>query len=154
MAKNYFRRYIWLIELINRKGYISFREISDAWSRSPLNETGAPLSERTFFNHKDAIAGMFGIEILNDRSLGFYIGRSDVGNDETADWMLHTLCMNNLLQENSDMRDRILVDRVPSSEKFLTNVISAMRDSKTIMLYYQSFRHPEPHGFNVRPYCV
>ena len=36
MAKNYFRRYIWLIELINRKGYISFREISDAWSRSPL----------------------------------------------------------------------------------------------------------------------
>ena len=154
MAKNYFRRYIWLIELINRKGYISFREISDAWSRSPLNETGAPLSERTFFNHKDAIFDTFGIEILNDRSLGFYIGHSDVGNDETADWMLHTLCMNNLLQENSDMRDRILVDRVPSSEKFLTNVISAMRDSKTIMLYYQSFRHPEPHGFNVRPYCV
>lgn len=151
MAKNYFRRYIWLIELINRKGYISFREISDAWSRSPLNETGAPLSERTFFNHKDAIFDTFGIEILNDRSLGFYIGHSDVGNDETADWMLHTLCMNNLLQENSDMRDRILVDRVPSSEKFLTNVISAMRDSKTIMLYYQSFRHPEPHGFNVRP---
>lgn len=154
MAKNYFRRYIWLIELINRKGYISFREISDAWSRSPLNETGAPLSKRTFFNHKDAIFDTFGIEILNDRSLGFYIGHSDVGNDETADWMLHTLCMNNLLQENSDMRDRILVDRVPSSEKFLTNVISAMRDSKTIMLYYQSFRHPEPHGFNVRPYCV
>lgn len=61
MAKNYFRRYIWLIELINRKGYISFREISDAWSRSPLNETGAPLSERTFFNHKDAIFGTFGI---------------------------------------------------------------------------------------------
>lgn len=109
MAKNFFKRYIWLVDLINRRKYVSFKEISEAWMRSPLNETGDPLSERTFFNHKDAIAGMFGIEILNDRSLGFYIGRSDVGSDETSDWMLHTLCLNNVLHENADMKDRILM---------------------------------------------
>ncbi|HBH09524.1 MAG TPA: WYL domain-containing protein [Rikenellaceae bacterium] len=154
MAKNYFKRYIWLVDLINRRGPISFRDISDAWRRSPLNETGDPLSERTFFNHKDAIAGMFGIEILNDRSLGFYIGHTDVGNDDTGDWMLHALCMNNVLQENSDMKDRIIVEKIPSSEKFLTEVISAMRDSRVISLCYQSFRRPEPHCFNVSPYCV
>ena len=122
--------------------------------RSPLNETGDPLSERTFFNHKDAIAGMFGIEILNDRSLGFYIGRSDVGSDETSDWMLHTLCLNNVLHENADMKDRILMEKVPSSERFLTDIISAMRDFRVISLCYQNFRHPEPFCFNVRPYCV
>lgn len=154
MAKNYFKRYIWLVDLINRRKYVSFKEISEAWMRSPLNETGDPLSERTFFNHKDAIAGMFGIEILNDRSLGFYIGRSDVGSDETSDWMLHTLCLNNVLHENADMKDRILMEKVPSSERFLTDIISAMRDFRVISLCYQSFRHPEPFCFNVRPYCV
>lgn len=154
MAKNYFKRYIWLVDLINRRKYVSFNEISEAWMRSPLNETGDPLSERTFFNHKDAIAGMFGIEILNDRSLGFYIGRSDVGSDETSDWMLHTLCLNNVLHENADMKDRILMEKVPSSERFLTDIISAMRDFRVIRLCYQSFRHPEPFCFNVRPYCV
>ena len=154
MAKNYFKRYIWLVDLINRRKYVSFKEISEAWMRSPLNETGDPLSERTFFNHKDAIAGMFGIEILNDRSLGFYIGRSDVGSDETSDWMLHTLCLNNVLHENADMKDRILMEKVPSSERFLTDIISAMRDFRVIRLCYQSFRHPEPFCFNVRPYCV
>ena len=154
MAKNFFKRYIWLIDLINRRKYVSFKEISEAWRRSPLNETGEPLSERTFFNHKDAIAGMFGIEILNDRSLGFYIGRSDVGSDETSDWMLHTLCLNNMLHENADMKDRILMEKVPSSERFLTDIISAMRDFRVISLCYQSFRHPEPFCFNVRPYCV
>ncbi len=154
MAKNFFKRYIWLVDLINRRKYVSFKEISEAWMRSPLNETGDPLSERTFFNHKDAIAGMFGIEILNDRSLGFYIGRSDVGSDETSDWMLHTLCLNNVLHENADMKDRILVEKVPSSERFLTDIISAMRDFRVIILCYQSFRHPEPFCFNVRPYCV
>lgn len=154
MAKNFFKRYIWLVDLINRRKYVSFKEISEAWMRSPLNETGDPLSERTFFNHKDAIAGMFGIEILNDRSLGFYIGRSDVGSDETSDWMLHTLCLNNVLHENADMKDRILMEKVPSSERFLTYIISAMRDFRVISLCYQSFRHPEPFCFNVRPYCV
>lgn len=154
MAKNFFKRYIWLVDLINRRKYVSFKEISEAWMRSPLNETGDPLSERTFFNHKDAIAGMFGIEILNDRSLGFYIGRSDVGSDETSDWMLHTLCLNNVLHENADMKDRILMEKVPSSERFLTDIISAMRDFRVIRLCYQSFRHPEPSCFNVRPYCV
>lgn len=154
MAKNFFKRYIWLVDLINRRKYVSFKEISEAWRRSPLNETGEPLSERTFFNHKDAIAGMFGIEILNDRSLGFYIGRSDVGSDETSDWMLHTLCLNNVLHENADMKDRILMEKVPSSERFLTDIISAMRGSRVISLCYQSFRHPEPFCFNVRPYCV
>ena len=154
MAKNFFKRYIWLVDLINRRKYVSFKEINEAWMRSPLNETGDPLSERTFFNHKDAIAGMFGIEILNDRSLGFYIGRSDVGSDETSDWMLHTLCLNNVLHENADMKDRILMEKVPSSERFLTDIISAMRDFRVISLCYQSFRHPEPYSFNVRPYCV
>lgn len=154
MAKNFFKRYIWLVDLINRRKYVSFKEISEAWMRSPLNETGDPLSERSFFNHKDAIAGMFGIEILNDRSLGFYIGRSDVGSDETSDWMLHTLCLNNVLHENADMKDRILMEKVPSSERFLTDIISAMRDFRVIRLCYQSFRHPEPFCFNVRPYCV
>lgn len=154
MAKNFFKRYIWLVDLINRRKYVSFKEINEAWMHSPLNETGDPLSERTFFNHKDAIAGMFGIEILNDRSLGFYIGRSDVGSDETSDWMLHTLCLNNVLHENADMKDRILMEKVPSSERFLTDIISAMRDFRVIRLCYQSFRHPEPFCFNVRPYCV
>lgn len=143
-----------MVDLINRRKYVSFKEISEAWMRSPLNETGDPMSERTFFNHKDAIAGMFGIEILNDRSLGFYIGRSDVGSDETSDWMLHTLCLNNVLHENADMKDRILMEKVPSSERFLTDIISAMRDFRVISLCYQNFRHPEPFCFNVRPYCV
>ncbi len=154
MAKNFFKRYIWLIDLINRSGYISFKEISDAWRRSPLNETGSPLSERTFFNHKDAIADIFGIEILNDRGLGFHIRQSDIAGDETGNWMLHTLSLNNLLHENADMKDRILLDKVPSSERFLTETISAMRDFKVICLYYQNFWSTKPSCFRVRPYCV
>ena len=154
MAKNFFKRYIWLVDLLSRRKYISLQDISDEWRKSPLNDTHAPLSERTFFNHRDAIFDIFGIEIKNDRSLGFYIASSDMDGDSTAQWMLHTLCLNNVLQENADMKNRILVEKAPSSEKHLTEVISAMRAGKVISLTYQSFYHREPSTFNVWPYCV
>ncbi len=154
MAANFFKRYIWLIDLINRRGYIPFKEISEEWRRSPLNETGSPLSERTFFNHKAAVEEMFGIEIKNDRALGFYIHGTDFEKDSTLNWMLNTLCMNNLLQENADMKDRILVEAIPSSRKFLSEVISAMRSGRVVSLTYQSFNNPEPHTYPVQPYCV
>ena len=154
MAKNFFKRYIWLVDLLSRRKYISLQDISDEWRKSPLNDTHAPLSERTFFNHRDAIFDIFGIEIKNDRSLGFYIASSDIDGDSTGQWMLHTLCLNNVLQENADMKNRILVEKAPSSEKHLTEVISAMRAGKVISLTYQSFYHQEPSTFNVWPYCV
>ena len=154
MAKSFFKRYIWLVDLLSRRGYISLKEISDEWQKSPLNDTHSPLSERTFFNHRDAIFDILGIEIRNDRSLGFYIASSDMDGNSTGEWMLHTLCLNNVLQENADMRNRILVEKAPSSEKFLTEVISAMRAGRVISLTYQSFYRPEPSTFSVRPYCV
>ena len=43
MAKNYFNRYVWLIDTINRHGHISRKELSDLWEDSPLNETGEEL---------------------------------------------------------------------------------------------------------------
>ena len=142
------------MDLLSRRKYISLHDISDEWRKSPINDTHAPLSERTFFNHRDAIFDIFGIEIKNDRSLGFYIASSDIDSDSTGQWMLHTLCLNNVLQENADMKNRILVEKAPSSEKHLTEVISAMRAGKVISLTYKSFYHQEPSTFNVWPYCV
>lgn len=154
MAKNFFKRYIWLVDLLRRRGYISLKEISDEWQKSPLNGTRERLSERTFFNHRDAISDIFGIEIKNDRTLGFYIASSDMDGDSTAQWMLHALCLNNVLQENADMKNRILAEKAPSGDKYLTEVISAMRAGKVINLTYRSFSRPEPSTFQVRAYCV
>ena len=78
MAKNYFDRYVWLIDTINRHGHISFKEISYLWAHSRVNKLGENyLPERTFHNHREAILDTFGIEIKCDRSLGYYIANSE-----------------------------------------------------------------------------
>lgn len=156
MAKNYFDRYVWLIDTINRRGPIPFKEISYLWSRSSTNTLGESyLPERTFHNHREAIQDTFGIEIKCDRSTGYYIAN---GADEEADgvrkWLLESLSMNNLLNETKGMRDRILFEKIPSSQKWLSVIVNAMRDGKVVEITYQSFWRDEPSAFNVEPYCL
>ena len=155
MAKNYFNRYVWLIDTINRHGHISREEISRLWERSRLNETGEELYERTFHNHRTAILETFGIEIKCDRSLGYYIANSDdLEGNGLRQWLLESLSLNNLMNESSDMRDRILFEKIPSSRRWLPVFVNAMRDGKAVEITYQSFRRDAPNTFTIHPYCL
>ena len=155
MAKNYFNRYVWLIDLINRYGYITLTEISRQWERSSLNEDRSPLAERTFHNHRLAIEDTFGIEIKCDRSLGYHIVNSDdLEGNGIRQWLLESLSMNNLLNESADLRDRILFEKIPSSQKWLPVIVNALRDGKAVEITYQSFRRDEPSTFTIHPYCL
>ena len=156
MAKNYFDRYVWLIDVINRHGHIPFNEISYLWAHSPLNKLGENyLPERTFHNHRQAILDTFGIEIKCDRSLGYYIANSDdLEGDEVRQWRLESLSMSNLLNETKEMRDRILFERIPSSQKWLSVIVNAMRDGKAVEITYQGYGRNHPSTFTTYPYCL
>lgn len=111
---------------------------------------------RTFHNHREAIFDTFGIEIKCDRSLGYYIANSDdLEADGIRQWLLESLSMNNLLNETKkDMRDRILFEKIPSSQKWLPVIVNAMRDGKQIEMTYQSFWKDEPCTYKAKPYCL
>lgn len=156
MAKNFFKRYVWLIDTIYRNGYISFDDISRKWAHSSVNEAGEGyLPERTFFNHIEAIRDMFGIEIKCDRSRGYYIANSeDLEEDGIRAWLLQSMSLNNMLSECSNLRDRILFEEIPSSQKWLALFVDAMRDNKSVEITYQSFTNEEPYTFSINPYCL
>ena len=156
MAKNYFDRYVWLIDTINRHGHISKHDIDELWWRSPLNEKrDRELPERTFHNHREAILDTFGIEIKCDRSLGYYIANSeDLEADGIKQWLMESLSMSNLLNESKDMRDRILFEKIPSSQRWLSTIVNTMRDGKAIEMTYQTFWQDEPSTFTAHPYCL
>ncbi len=155
MAKNYFNRYVWLTDTIRRAGHITMQEISDEWERSALNDTGMPLAERTFFNHRDAIRDTFGIEIKNDRSLGYYIANTgDIGSDSLREWMFDSLALNSLLNESAGLSGRILFEKVPSSMGWLKDIIQAMKEGYALEMTYQSFWRDSSNTFETHPYCL
>ena len=156
MAKNYFERYIWLIDTVRVHEPISFKRISDFWEDCPLNDRrGEPLSNRTFFNHLEAIYEMFNIEIKCNRARGYYIvNDNELEGNDLKQWLLESLSLNNLLNESRDMKDRIIFEKIPSSQKWLTTIVKAMREGRAIKITYKSFWRDEESTFVAYPYCL
>ncbi len=153
MAKNFFNRYVWLLDTIRRAGHISLEDISRKWELSSLNDSGEPLPERTFHNHRAAILDTFGIEIANNRSLGYYI--SDKNDDDALkQWMLESLSLNNLLNESKSIQGQILFERTPSNSTYVTDIIEAMKEHHPIRMTYQSFHRDLSNTFTSKPYCL
>ena len=156
-APNLFNRYVWLVDIIYRKGRITFEEINECWQRSLLNLDGEDIPLRTFHNHRKAIEQMFDINIECDKRNGY---RYHIENTEDMEkggvraWLLNTFAVNNLINESHKLKQRILFEQIPSGQKYLTPIIEAMRDGLTIEMAYQSFWRNEPNTFEVHPYCI
>lgn len=152
-----FNRYVWLVDTIYRAGRISFEEINDRWKHSSLNDTEEDLPLKTFHNHKNAIQQMFDINIECDRRGGYlyYIEHAeDMERGGVRTWLLNTFAVNHLINESHHLKRRILFEEIPSGQRFLTQIIEAMRDSLTMDMNYQSFWNEKPTQFEVEPFCV
>ena len=154
MAKNYFNRYVWLIDTIQQHGYITLSDLSKQWQRSALNEDGSPLPERTFFNHRDAILDTFGIEIKFDKTLGYHIPEGSGDMDGIRNWLLASLSVNNLISESAGMRDRIILENIPSGQRYLSLIIRAMKEGKKLEMRYLKFEDNKEIHIDISPLCV
>ena len=152
-----FNRYVWLVDTIYRAGRLSFEEINERWVRSSLNDTGEELPLKTFHNHKNAIQQVFDISIACDRRAGYlyYIENAeDMKRGGVRTWLLNTFAVNQLVNESGRLKRRILFEEIPSGQRYLTQIIEAMRDSRTLELTYQSFWSDTARTVEVAPYCV
>lgn len=156
MAKNYFKSYIWLLETLQSRGPLTLAEIKDLWMRSSVNDEEKELATRTFANHIASIADIFGIDIVCDRRTNTYRieNEEDLRGTGIRTWMLDALTLNSLLNESASMRDRIIFEDVPSSHKFLTDIIRAIRDERMLEVNYQGFTMEVSRDFLLEPYCL
>ena len=152
-----FEKYIWLIETIRRAGKISFSELSERWERNTDLSYGQPLLRARFHRWKDAILMQFGIDIACQRKDGYlyYIKNPKVlAEDKLKQWIIDSFAVSNLIGENISLRDRIVVDQVPSGYGHLAEILAAMKENRVLSITYRSFRKPEPETLDIEPYCV
>ncbi len=156
MAKNYFKSYIWLLETLQSRGSLTLKELQSLWMKSSVNCDYKELAPRTLFNHIQSIADIFGIDIECNRSDNTYhIANNDViGAGDVRQWMLETLRLNSILNESAGLKDRIIFENVPSSQKHLMTIIQAIRDGRILDTTYKSYRKTEQEDMVLKPYCL
>ena len=155
MAKNLLGKYVWLVETIYNAGRITFEEINQKWLDDDMDGKEIPL--RTFHKWRIAAEDTFGLVIDCERKGGYhyYISNaSEVESGGLRSWLLSTISTSNLLLDSQQLKDRILLEDVPSGVKYLPKIIEAMKSNSAIRITYQSYWREDSNTFDVHPYCV
>ena len=156
MAKNLINKYVWLVETIYKAKRITFEELNEKWLENDLSE-GTELALRTFHKWRIAAEEMFGLVIECERKGGYhyYIANAnELKGGNIRNWLLNTISVSNVLIDNQHMKDRILLEEIPSGQEYLSSIIEAMKKGLLINMTYQSYWRDESNTFTVEPYCV
>ena len=154
---NQLQKYTWLIDTIRRAGKISHKDLSDRWERNKEMSDYKPLHRATFNRWRDAIFEQFGIIIDCQKTGGYlyYIANpEDIDEDKLKKWMLDSFAVGNIIGENLSLKDRILVDEIPSGRDHLTTILQAMKENRVVNITYRPFKKPHGYTFPIEPYCV
>lgn len=152
-----FQRLIWLIDTIYSAGEISRDEIDRRWAHSSYNDTHATeYGERNFHRHRETIFEMFGIEIACNRTTKTYFlaNMGDSDDNGVRAWLIDTFAVNNMVNLAGDMQNRILFERIPEGARFLSTIVSAMKEGRLLLMTYKRFERQEAHSFRLTPYCL
>ncbi|MBE6299043.1 MAG: WYL domain-containing protein [Bacteroidales bacterium] len=155
MAQNLFNRYVWLVNTLYRNKRMTLKEINNSWLHTDFSD-GNPIPRRTFHNHREKIQEFFDINIECDRVTNeYYIEDVDsLSNDKVRFWLLNSFAVENIINEQQKLHDRIMLEKNPSGEIYLTTIIEAMRDSKVLQFTYRTFSETEEHVVTLLPYFI
>ena len=157
MVELLLKRYLWLIDTLKRNGEMTFDEISDKWDKSSINDNGSVLSKRTFYNHCQAIARHFGIDIECRRGRGLNL--YSIANPEAIEEnsltksALDSFSLGELLLGNASIADKILLEDIPSGREWLEPILKALQHNYELSIDYENFVGTKFSGL-VKPLCV
>lgn len=157
MVELLLKRYLWLIDTLKRHGELTFEEISAKWDSSSANDNGSKLTQRTFYNHCQAVARHFGIliECRRGRELNLYsiVNPEAIEENSLTKWALDCFSLGELLLGNSTISDKILLEEIPSGREWLVSVLNALQHNKEMEIEYENFVGVKFSG-RIKPLCV
>ena len=141
MASKAINRYVWLLNTLMQRKSLSFKEICDLWDRSSLTD-GKPLALRTFHQHREAIAELFGVEIVCDSNTYKYSIASpeELKNNAAQQWLFNSFAIANSIEAGRNMKDRILFEEIPSGAEYAQVVVDAMQQNRVLLVDYKPFK--------------
>lgn len=152
-------KYIWIVNTLYNIGErgLSLKELNDKWMCDENISSSEPLPRQTFDRWKGKILMTFGVNIecrLKDGYRYYISNPESLREGGMSRWLLDTYSTANTLSQSTQLKDRILVEEIPSDRIFLTDIIEAMKKNHVIRLTYKSFIYGTLQTFSAEPYCL
>lgn len=150
-------KYLWLINLLEKYGKLTFADIASYWRIAPCNKDHSELSDRTFRNWRKQIVEKFGISISN-YSNRYYsvtnVPQSKLG-ERVFMRMKEAVALNEVAAKDGEQKCRILLEERPLCYDFLSQIIEAMKENRLMkMSYGNKTKNEYIHPFRCAPLCI
>ena len=147
-------KHVWLIELLSQPR--TLKEIQECWKQSPINPyPGTSMTRKTVFNWINKIEEEYGISIQVTKAgaNSNYQIVSRPGEDSVRNWLVGTISTQNKLITNTSIRDRILLEDVPSAREYLDTILDAIKQNRMISFDYEDYWE-DSISITMQPYFV
>lgn len=154
---NQTNKLVWVVETIRKARKISFEELNEKRKDAVEFSGGDKLVKRTFHKWRDVIFKTFGIIIDCEKFAPYYyfiFNEEELKNGSVGSWLFQTYAVCNSLIDSKSIKDRILLENVPSGRDYLQPIIEAMKAGRFIHFKYYSYSSEELSDRYVMPLCV
>ena len=157
MALNQINKLVWIIETICKARKITFEDLNRKWIDNVDLSGGEEMLKRTFHKWKWSIFDTFGLVIECEKAAPYryYIENvDDMKRGSIENWLLNTYSVSNSLIESKSIKDRIILEEIPSGREYLDPIIDAMKKSHFIHITYYNYWREDTREHYLMPLCV
>ena len=157
MALNQTNKLVWIVETIYKARKITFEDLNRQWMDNKDLSDGEKMLKRTFHKWKWNIFDTFGLIIECEKvaPYRYYIENvEDMKSGSIENWLISTFSVSNSLMEGKSIKDRILLEQVPSGREHLEPIINAMKKNRFVHITYYNYWREETRDYYLMPLCV
>ena len=152
--RTFFKRYIWLFDLIKSNPYITLNKIIEKFNNSiHWNDETVGYSKRTFHRDINEIEELFGIEIEYDTvNKGYFI--EDVIINKNTSLLIESYRIINTLEQFKEISKYISTGLHNTGSEHISTILYAIKNKNGIEFSYYKFVGGEITQRNIEPYFL
>lgn len=152
--RTFFKRYIWLFDLIKNNPYITLNETIEKYNNSILwNDETAGFSKRTFHRDINEIEELFGVEIEYDNvNKGYFIDYGTI--HENTSLLIESYRIINTLEQFKEIKKYISTGFYNTGSEHISAILCAIKNKNTIEFSYYKYVGGEFSQREIEPYFV
>jgi len=146
---------LWIVRKLEERGALSLEQINELWTDDEDISDGKEMQRRTFYNYVKGIYDLLGIVIECDRRDRMRYKIVERKDDKVLQYQLKIFATQEALANSASIRERVLLEEIPSGVEFLNPILDAMKTNSRISFEYQRFNEEVVQKVSLaEPYCV
>ena len=157
MSRSSTEQHNWLIGKLS-SGKYTLNELEDAF-RHDYDCYDNKDKKRSIQRWISDVQKLHNLLIVCDNKKYYIADKGNFKKYDTEKWIAYTSKINDLIIKHDDIKDKIMIDNIPSENQYLEEILNAISSQLIIKFSYTKYssdnsRNLEKHQYTIHPYCA